>query len=935
MIILVALLTLILSTDLFAATRYVAQDGSDSNSCAQSETITTPKLTFASALSCLSAGDTLYIRGGTWTQQLDLQAANKTGTPGNYITIGGYPGETVIIRFTDPSVYGPIKVRGARSYFLFQDLTLDGINQPLSSGWAIRDGNHHFILRRLIIENQNYHGLYISANDITVEDSIFRNGRAPVNQTASDCTPGFRHLGWYIHDGSRIVMRRNKINNMPGGGGQHYPGPFTDGTLVDNEITDNGWCTTTDIGGWILQPSAVGGNASNMTFSGNLIHANGNGGNGGAGGGLRIDPAGGATITGLKVNNNTIYNNQTKSGSTQGYGINIQGNTSGEVKNNLVVANEIGQIRNDTTGTITTATNRTTGTITDCTVSPTDLRLKQGANSCRDAGTAVTTRPSPVGVTDIGAFEQGLVSSATVADGFIELTISAMSGIQPTSGLTGLTLICGTCTGTPVLTGALKAGSTNIVQVSASGLTGSGTGTINLGSTNMRDSSYVGPTSNAYSQGINSVSTLTVNGTITNTGDPTPEPGGLFSEYLLKDGSGTSAADTSGNANTGTVSTGVTWISDGAGVLDTGIYIPTAEEAGDSTYRHVVSPHGAGVNVAANSLSYCILAKPDLQVIPTVIGSSGDNSSNRRAYVGVTTIGGATFWGQGVQASSFTASGVTEFPAVQAPTLVCQRFNAATNTANLSVDGVIGTSAAANKTYTDPLTLADNIRAGNDGTFSVNTGGLTVYAMWVWNNTYISDAQVQALHASLVPAGGSVGGYAQVTHRWQRVYLDGPDGTPINYLDIGDEEIDVVENGAVVIEKEVACSGGPCAAVAFRLFVADLAGNEAPVPQAIGAGGIGLWGASTSNILNRGVSACCLTEGGTAVDGVTILDSAATNTVELCDGCKTMFRWVLRVGEKDKTHILFLRQDNGAPLDGVAGTSPRIRVVASQAAGVH
>ena len=92
-----------------AATYYVSSSGSDSNS---GTSTSAPFRTFARAVKPLRAGDTLYIRGGTWTQQLDLM--NTSGTSSAWIKIAGYPGETVTIRYAEPLVggYGPIKARG-------------------------------------------------------------------------------------------------------------------------------------------------------------------------------------------------------------------------------------------------------------------------------------------------------------------------------------------------------------------------------------------------------------------------------------------------------------------------------------------------------------------------------------------------------------------------------------------------------------------------------------------------------------------------------------------------------------------------------------------------------------------------------------------------------------------------------------------------------
>src|SRR5262245_11535375 len=57
-----------------AATYYVSTTGSNSNSCATAQTITTPKRTVSGSsggVSCLQPGDTLYVRAGTYAEGLN------------------------------------------------------------------------------------------------------------------------------------------------------------------------------------------------------------------------------------------------------------------------------------------------------------------------------------------------------------------------------------------------------------------------------------------------------------------------------------------------------------------------------------------------------------------------------------------------------------------------------------------------------------------------------------------------------------------------------------------------------------------------------------------------------------------------------------------------------------------------------------------------
>jgi hypothetical protein len=53
-----------------AATYYVAKSGNNSNSCTQAQSESTPKLTLAAGAACLAAGDTLYIKAGTYSEPL-------------------------------------------------------------------------------------------------------------------------------------------------------------------------------------------------------------------------------------------------------------------------------------------------------------------------------------------------------------------------------------------------------------------------------------------------------------------------------------------------------------------------------------------------------------------------------------------------------------------------------------------------------------------------------------------------------------------------------------------------------------------------------------------------------------------------------------------------------------------------------------------------
>lgn len=75
-------------------TYYVSPTGNDANA----GTIKAPFKTLAKALSVLKAGNTLYIRAGTYTAPVSGWNFSKTGSARRPITITNYPGERVVLK---------------------------------------------------------------------------------------------------------------------------------------------------------------------------------------------------------------------------------------------------------------------------------------------------------------------------------------------------------------------------------------------------------------------------------------------------------------------------------------------------------------------------------------------------------------------------------------------------------------------------------------------------------------------------------------------------------------------------------------------------------------------------------------------------------------------------------------------------------------------
>src|SRR5262249_55927069 len=105
-------LTLAFAYSAQAATYYASPSGNDGNSCVQAQNTATPKRTIQNATNCLSPGDTLRLRSGTFSERFDW--STPSGTAGNPIIIENFPGEApiwaipsdqmIVLKFYGPNI---------------------------------------------------------------------------------------------------------------------------------------------------------------------------------------------------------------------------------------------------------------------------------------------------------------------------------------------------------------------------------------------------------------------------------------------------------------------------------------------------------------------------------------------------------------------------------------------------------------------------------------------------------------------------------------------------------------------------------------------------------------------------------------------------------------------------------------------------------------
>jgi hypothetical protein len=118
-------------------TYYVATNGKDTNS---GTSINSPFATINKAWSMVSAGDIIYVRGGTYTYSVikETVLSDRSGTAGKMINIWNYPGEKPIIDFsanTFTSQVMGIRLQNA-NYIYIKGIRVTSINQPHQGGIA-------------------------------------------------------------------------------------------------------------------------------------------------------------------------------------------------------------------------------------------------------------------------------------------------------------------------------------------------------------------------------------------------------------------------------------------------------------------------------------------------------------------------------------------------------------------------------------------------------------------------------------------------------------------------------------------------------------------------------------------------------------------------------------------------------------------------------
>jgi hypothetical protein len=246
------------------ATYYVAKTGSDSNSCsnAQSQSQSQSKLTINAGAGCLSAGDTLLVKAGTYVEVLNATIPN--GTSGSPTIVKANPGESVILQ-ADQAAFNAsgaglpaMVVFWANQYIVFDGFILDLTNfftnitacctsvvMKQTGGIAFGNTSHH----------------------ITMQNGEIRNAPSFLN--------GFPNLLSGISFGSQsfLTVRNMHIHDLAVGG-DSFNQAYAIYTSGDNHIIENNHIHHVASYGIHMYAGAIVNN--NNIIRNNLIHNTGN-----------------------------------------------------------------------------------------------------------------------------------------------------------------------------------------------------------------------------------------------------------------------------------------------------------------------------------------------------------------------------------------------------------------------------------------------------------------------------------------------------------------------------------------------------------------------------------------------------------------------------------------------------------------------------------
>lgn len=272
------LLLLSFAAQAFASVYYVSPDGDDTNPGTQSE----PWKTIEKAVNTLVAGDTVYIRTGTYYERVVIK---NSGSSDDYITYSAYPDEDVIIDGADitvPEDEGLFHVQSKKF------IKISGL-QVINSGWAgiYVDDSSYVIIEKNTTYKTASSGIGVwNCNHVTVDE----------NDVSYACSNGWQE---YISMAQTDVFEI-KNNHVYGAGDSTKEGICVKQGASNGKVYQNNVYDTTSVGIYVDGWDRL---TKNIEIYGNIVHSVQNDGIA-----LACEVKGGI-LKNIQIYNNLVYDN--------------------------------------------------------------------------------------------------------------------------------------------------------------------------------------------------------------------------------------------------------------------------------------------------------------------------------------------------------------------------------------------------------------------------------------------------------------------------------------------------------------------------------------------------------------------------------------------------------------------------------------------------
>ncbi len=289
---------------------YVAMNGSDNNPGTEEQ----PWRTITKAANTLVAGDTVYVKQGTYNERVIPQ---NSGTPGKYITYAAYSGNNVTIDGTGISIpewNGLVEIRGKNYIKIsgFRIMTSGWVGVfvpkgPSGEAYSNYGGSSYITIEKNYIYNtyssavlMQYGNNYIvDSNEIVLGNNALSNARVEEIISIQNNVDTFEVKNNHIY---------NSGQPQYGGEGIDAKWNVSNGKIYNNHIHDtksNGIYVDSWVGSWYWgDNSQIGhGYARDIDVFNNIIHDTG-------GSGIAVSTETGGNVDRINIYNNIAYNNK-------------------------------------------------------------------------------------------------------------------------------------------------------------------------------------------------------------------------------------------------------------------------------------------------------------------------------------------------------------------------------------------------------------------------------------------------------------------------------------------------------------------------------------------------------------------------------------------------------------------------------------------------